>query len=108
MATAKEIEAMLTSISGNHIAQIMVCPSATVGTFNASLQRQKFRIVKGMQYDSEGGLAYKASEPERRLFEGDAEINNKQVWHIVFSESLESSDSNSLRSPAQVISLRFG
>ena len=95
MATAKEIEAMLTSISGNHIAQIVVCPSTTVGTFNACLDQQHLRIPKGMQYVSEGGLAYKASEPERRLFEGDAGINNKQVWHIVFSESLD-------------IKLRFG
>ena len=86
---------MFTDISGNHIAQIMVCPSATVGTFNASLQGQHFMIVKGMQYVSEGRLAYKASEPERRLFEGDAGIHNKQVWHIVFSESLD-------------INLRFG
>ena len=108
MAPAREMEVMFTDTSGNHIAQIMVCPSATVGTFNASLQGQNFRIVKGMQYVSEGGFAYKASEPERHAFQGDAEINNKQIWHIVFSESLESSDSNSLRSPAQVISLRFG
>ena len=93
MAPAKEIEVMFTDISGNRIAQCMVCPSATVGTFNASLQGQNFRIVKGMQYVSEGGFAYKASETERRAFEGDAEINNKQVWHIVFSESLESSES---------------
>ena len=95
MAPAKEIEVMFTGISGNHIAQIRVCPSATVGTFNACLDQQNLRIVKGMQYVSEGGLAYKASEPERRLFEGDAGINNKQVWHIVFSESFD-------------INLRFG
>ena len=86
---------MFTDTSGNHIAQIMVCPSATVGTFNECLEQQKLKIVKGMQYVSEGGLAYKASEPERRLFEGDAGIHNKQVWHIVFSESLD-------------INLRFG
>ena len=114
MALAKEIEVMFTGISGNHIAQIMVCPSATVGTFNACLEQQNLRIVKGMQYVSEGGLAYKASEPERRLFEGDAEINNKQFWHIVFSESLDrerllsDSGSNRSRSPVRVINLRFG
>ena len=95
MAPAKEIEVMFTGISGNHIAQIVVCPSTTVGTFNACLDQQHLRIPKGMQYVSEGGLAYKASEPERRLFEGDAGIHNKQVWHIVFSESLD-------------INLRFG
>ena len=64
-----------------------------MGTFNASLQGQCFRIVKGIQYVSEKGFAYKASETERRAFEGDAEINNKQAWQIVFSESLESSES---------------
>ena len=72
-----------------------------MGTFNAGLKGQSFRIAKGMQYVPEGSLAYKASEPESRAFEGDAEINIKQTWHIVFSESLESSDSHSLRLPTR-------
>ena len=107
---------MFTGISGKHIAQIRVCPSATVGTFNECLEQQKLKIVKGMQYVSEGGLAYKASEPERRLFEGDAEINNKQFWQIVFSERVDHEwllsdlgrNRDRSRSPVRVINLRFG
>ena len=99
MAPPKDIEVMFTDISGNFIAWFSVCPGATVGTFNAGLKGHYFRIPKGMQY-VKGGLAYKASEPESRAFEGDVEINNKQTWHIVFSESLESSDSHSPRLPA--------
>ena len=63
MAPAREMEVMFTDISGNHIAQIMVCPSATVGTFNASLDQQHLKIPKGMQYVSEGGLAHLKETP---------------------------------------------
>ena len=61
------------------------------------LKGQHFRIAKGMQYVSEGGLAHKASEPERRAFEGYAEINNKQIWHIVFSKRQQELSSMSMR-----------
>ena len=83
VAPPKDIEITF-GISGKFIARINVCSGATVGTFNTVLKGQHFRIVHGMQYVSEEGLAHKASELERRVFEGYAEINNKQFWSIVF------------------------
>ena len=97
MAPPKDIEVMFTDISGNFTARFIACPGATVGTFNAGLKGQHFRIAKGMQYVSEGGLAHKASEPERCAFEGNAEINNKQIWHIVFSKMQQELSSMSVR-----------
>ena len=51
-----------------------------------------------MQYVSEGGLAYKASEPERRLFE--ERLDRERL--------LSDLGSNRSRSPVRVINLRFG